>query len=73
MARALTSREMAVLAHVVSDPVAWWEHTNAAENITDPEVALAAKVAKWESAYDAAAANPGYQTRADRIAAGLEE
>lgn len=64
MARELTERESAVLAHVVIDPIAWWAHCN--ETHPDPEGAIAAKVDRWGADYDAAKDQPGYQTRAQR-------
>jgi len=71
MSRALTANEQAVLAHVVSDPIQWWEHAHSASNIATPEEALSAKVARHQAAYDAAVATEGedYQTRAQREAA----
>jgi len=68
MPRALTANERAVLAHVVVDPDAWWTHANSVGKV-DAEAALAAKVARWQSDYDAAVAAGGYQTRAEREAA----
>lgn len=66
--RALTDNERAVLAHVVVDPDAWWTHANEAERKTPAEEALAAKVDRWQAAYDAEKDDPGYQTRAQREA-----
>lgn len=70
MPRALTSNERAVLAHVVTDPDAWWSHASSASNIDDAEAALAGKVSRWQSDYDAALAADGqnYKTRAQRDA-----
>ena len=69
MPRDLTTNERAVLAHVVVDPDAWWAHACATANV-DEEQALAAKVARWQADYDAAALALGeaYQTRAQRDA-----
>ena len=66
--RDLTTRESQVLAHVVTDPAAWWKHANEATNIADADAALAAKVRRWEAEYDADKARLGefYKTRAER-------
>ena len=73
MARELTERERAVLAHVVIDPVAWWEHVCSCDGsdgrrAIDCEAALEAKVARWGTAYDEAVAGSDYKTRAEREA-----
>lgn len=69
--RELTDRERAVLAHVVIDPDAWWEHCCSCDGSNgkralNHEQCLAAKVSRWESDYDAAFAQPDYKTRAVR-------
>lgn len=64
--RDITSRERAVLAHVVMDPDEWW---SGAQVIRDPEAALVAKIASYEDDYDTAFAAGNYQTRAERDAA----
>ena len=66
MARTLTENERAVLAHVVHRPVLWWEIASEANLNMTAEEALAAKVAKYQAAYDAAKGEPGYQTRLER-------
>ena len=68
--RSLTAEERTVLAEIVLDPDAWWNHANTATNILDPESALAAKVARHKPTYDAAKARDGrnYKTRAQREA-----
>jgi len=78
MPRSLTARETAVLAHVVVNPVAWWTHACSRDgsdghHAINAEAALAAKIAKQASKYDAAVAADGtdYQTRAERDAAEL--
>ena len=63
--RTLTDNERAVLAHMVVDPDAWWVHANAVEKI-DHEAALAAKVKRWQGAYDVEKVVPGYATRKQR-------
>ena len=70
MPRALTAEETAVLAHVVVDPEVWWAHANEAENIPDPEAALAAKIDRWKSKYEASLLydGVGYKNRAQREA-----
>jgi len=70
MHRALTANENAVLGHVVVDPIIWWGHANSADNITDPEVAIAEKVGRHQASYDTIIAEQGedYQTRAERDA-----
>jgi len=65
MARVLTTEEMSVLADVVADPVAWWDHCQSAFK-GDPEDALAAKVARWKPAYDERKAADGYRNRPER-------
>lgn len=65
--RQMTADERAVLAHVVLDPDAWWEHVNVAANV-DAETALAQKVARWRPAYLAAVAAGNYKNRAQREA-----
>ena len=64
MPRDLTAYERAVLAHVVADPDAWWSWAN--EHHADPEGAIAEKITRWQSSYDAAKVVKGeaYQTRA---------
>ena len=59
--RELTANERAVLAYKVIDPDEWWAHANAVDgsdgkHAIDHEAALAAKVARWQSDYDAAPA-----------------
>ena len=73
MARQLTDREPAVLAHMVVDPVAWWEHVCSCDGSNglralDAEAALFAKVERHGPKYDAAIAAPNYKTRAERDA-----
>jgi len=70
--RELTTNERAVLAHKVTDPDAWWAHANAVDgsdgkHAIDHEAALAAKVTRWQSEYDAAPAE--LKTRLQRDAA----
>lgn len=62
----LSSRDQAVLAHVVLDPEAWATHATAE---VGPE-AVQQKVKRWERDYDAAVAAEGalYKTRAQREA-----
>ena len=69
MARALTTDERAVLAHVVLDPDEWWAHVNEVDKI-NAEEALAAKVTRWRPAFEAAVAAEGedYQNCAERLA-----
>ena len=68
--RPLTANERNVLAHMVPDPDAWWAHAYKAFGETKAEQALAAKVARWQAAYDAAVSADGqnYRTRAQRDA-----
>lgn len=68
MPRALSTYECAVLAHVVSDPDAWWTWAN--DHHDDPEGAIAEKLTRWQADYDAAvlALGEAYQTRAQRDA-----
>ena len=73
MARVLTYEERSVLAHVVADPDQWWTHASEMPNIVDAEAAIAAKVSRWKADYEAAVAQPGYMTRAERIASGAED
>ena len=73
MPRALTDRESAVLAHVVMDPNAWWNHVcsrNGAggSRALDAEKCLANKVSKWGPDYDAKLAAGGYKNRVVRQA-----
>ena len=65
MPRNLTTDERNVLAHVVSDPDAWWAHANNIAKI-DHDAALAEKVSRWQRSYDASVAAGGHQTRAQR-------
>ena len=65
MARTLTTEERSVLADVVTDPVAWWDHCQSAFK-GDPEDALVAKVARWKPAYDERKAAGGYRNRPER-------
>ena len=66
--RNLTQDELKVLAHVVIDPESWWNHCQTAPNIADPELALAAKIAKHYVKYwkDLKAKGDDYETRAER-------
>ena len=69
--RSLTSNERAVLAHVVIDPVAWWEHVQSKDGSDgkrklSAEACLATKVTRWQGEYDTALAAGGYQTRAEQ-------
>lgn len=67
----LTEKHLAVLAHVVLDPDAWYAH--AVETLGEEKGlgALEAKVARWKVQYEAAKAKEGanYKTRAEREAA----
>ena len=65
MPRSLTSNERAVLAHVVEDADAWWAYCNTITKV-DADEALAAKVARWQASYDAAA----NKVRANRVVDG---
>ena len=58
-----------ILAHVVVDPDAWYEHAvrQFGEEVADKH--LAAKIARWKGDYEAAVARVGYKTRAEREAA----
>lgn len=60
----LTEEDKAVLAHVVADPVAWFNHAM----LTVGESAVGAKVDKYRAEYLAQKDLPGYQTRAEREA-----
>jgi hypothetical protein len=66
MARALTRNERAVLAHVVVDPDAWWDHATTWGKV-DEEKALSDKIARWQPSYDDAKDDPAYETRANRL------
>ena len=71
MARQLTNREHAVLAHVVIDPVEWWNHVCSRDGSNglraiDAEAAILAKVERHSPKYDTAVAEPNYKTRAER-------
>lgn len=68
--RNLTEREAAVLAHVVDDAAAWWANAQTVLG-AGAEPALAAKLARWAPAYDAAVARlaDDYKPRAAREAA----
>ena len=65
--RALTRAEKDVLAYVVADPDGWWTHCQTGYK-GNPELALAAKLARWKPHYDTAIAEPEYKTRAVREA-----
>ena len=60
----LTQRQIEVLAHVVIDPQAWWNHCLA--NHPDPENALEQKVLSWQDKYDLEKQNPNYKNRTQR-------
>jgi hypothetical protein len=54
---ALTDEEHAVLAHIVVDPVAWWEHVRSRDgkdgkHVINAEAALSAKVSRVKPEYD---------------------
>ena len=73
--RDLTTNERAVLAHVVFEPVAWWEHVQSKDGsdgkrALNAEACLAAKVQKYSGEYEAALARDGadYKTRSEREA-----
>ena len=61
----LTQNEKNVLAHVVVDPAAWWDHAVATGKV-DEEAVLSDKVARWQQSYDTASAEAGYAPRAER-------
>jgi len=65
MARTLTDNERHVLAHVVEDPDAWWEHATSWGKI-DEEAALAAKVGRHQADHDVECVKDEYKTRAER-------
>ena len=73
--RDLTTNEHAVLAHVVLEPVAWWEHVLSCDgsngkHALNAEACLASKVQKYSGEYEAALARDGadYKTRSEREA-----
>lgn len=68
MARAMTDRERAVLAHKVVDPDEWYAHVCDTFGDAGGEAALDAKVERWADEYDAAVMAEGdaYMTRAER-------
>ena len=73
MARQLTNREHAVLAHMVIDPVEWWNHVCSCDGSNGQraivaEAALLAKVERHGTKYDEAVAGSDYKTRAEREA-----
>lgn len=67
--RELTELEHNIVAHVVVDPVAWWDHANHEDRKVDAEQALAEKIARHSEEYLAASAEPDYKNRAQRDAA----
>lgn len=60
----MNDADRAVLAYVVVDPDAWYEHVEA--TFGNPEEVLRAKVNRWKAEYQVAASAPGYLPRADR-------
>lgn len=62
--RNLTADETAALGDIVVNPAGWW--ANCQDKLEKPEDALAAKLAKWRSEYDARNAAGNYRTRAER-------
>jgi hypothetical protein len=65
MARTLTTEETSILADVVTDPVAWWDHCQSAFK-GDPEDALASKLARWKPKHDERKAADDYRNRPER-------
>ena len=68
--RDLTIDELAVLAHDVVDPAAWWVHCQTVFR-GNPEAALAARISGIRSADEAVKDQPGYKNRADRDLAAI--
>lgn len=64
----MTADQRAVMAHVVMDPDAWLAHAVATFGEEKAAQFLDEKVERHRDAYEAAAAQPGYQTRAEREA-----
>lgn len=64
----MTNEERQVLAHVVVDPDAWLAHAVSTFGAAAAHAALAAKVERWRGDHAAAAAQPGYKTRAEHEA-----
>lgn len=69
----MTPEQKAVLAHVVTDPDAWYSHAVSALGEKRAFAALAEKVARWTADYEAARRDLGdaYKTRAERDAEGI--
>lgn len=63
MPRALTTDETTILAFVVPDAQAWFDHAVATFGEARGEAYLAAKLAKWRSRQEAALAAGDYKTR----------
>lgn len=64
----MTANQRAVLADTVSDPDAWITHAESVLGTAAATAALLAKVARWQSTYDARLAAGNYKTRAQRAA-----
>ena len=70
MARTLTASEHTILARVVKDAQGWFDHAVATFGVALGERHLAAKLARWQPAHEAAVAaeGPSPKTRAQRHA-----
>ena len=60
----MTKSELDCLAHVVTDPDAWYDHAVKTFGQQRADAMLAAKVERWWSEYIQASAQPDYKTRA---------
>lgn len=66
MALTMTNQQREVLAHVVLDPDEWLTGAVAALGEESANAALVAKVARWQSSFEAARTAPDYAPRAQR-------
>lgn len=61
----LTEEQFNVLAHVVIDPNAWYEHVCNRYDEVSARIMMEQKVSKHSAAYKEAASKPGYKTRSE--------
>ena len=66
MAISLTSKQQLVLRHVIINAEDWITHVETKFGTEIATTMLEQKVARWESAYDAAVAAGSYKDRLDR-------
>ena len=62
----MNDRQRTILAHVVIDPQAWYDHGVATFGQEKADIFLAQKCRRWEGEYERSRKDTNYKTRAER-------